>query len=203
MLRDGTLTTAAAVTLEEAMGGLAIAIVIALPLGYALARVPSLEQFFSPLLAASQAIPVIAVAPLLVLWLDTGLVLKVTVSAVIVMFPLLVNSVVGIRGVPREYIEVAKVFGAPWWERVFRVELPLAAPVLLAGIKLGVALSLTGAIVGEFVAADQGLGFLLNYYRENLYTAELFATLILLAAIGIALFSVVTYFERIVARWQG
>ncbi|MDB5075100.1 MAG: binding-protein-dependent transport system inner rane component, partial [Chloroflexi bacterium] len=63
--------------------------------------------------------------------------------------------------------------------------------------------SLTGAIVGEFVAADQGLGFLLNYYRENLYTAELFATLILLAAIGIALFSVVTYFERIVARWQG
>jgi NitT/TauT family transport system permease protein len=118
------------------------------------------------------------------------------------VFTLLVTTISGIRAVPREYIEVARVFGAPWWERVFRVELPLAAPALLAGLKVGVALSLTGAIVGEFVAADQGLGFLLNYYRENLYTAELFATLIVLAAIGIVLFSLVTALERIVARWQ-
>jgi NitT/TauT family transport system permease protein len=125
------------------------------------------------------------------------------VCAVIVVFPLLVSTVTGIRSVAKEYLEVAHVFGAPWWEQVLRVEVPLAAPVLLSGIKLGITLALTGAVVGEFVASDQGLGYLLTFARQNFDTPLLYATLLVLAAIGIALYSFISFLERIVAQWQG
>ena len=203
LIADGTLPTNAAVTMEEALFGFLIAALIALPLGYVLAHAPAVERFLAPLIAASQAVPAVAVAPLLVLWLDTGILPKVAVSAVIVVFPLLVNTITGIRGVPREYIEVARVFGAPLWEQIARVELPLAAPVLLGGVKLGLTLSLTGAVVGEFVASDQGLGFLLNVYRDNLDAPSLFAALLVLAALGVTLYSFISLLERIVAKWQG
>lgn len=202
LLRDGTLTSNAGVTLEEAGVGLAIALLISLPLGYVLARVPVLERLLAPLLATSQAIPVLAVAPLLVLWLDTGMQMHVAVCALIVVFPLLVTCITAVRAIGIEYLEVARVFGVPWYERIARVELPLAAPVLLAGLKVGAALALTGAIVGEFVASSAGLGFLLNYYRDNLYTAGEFATLVVLALIGILVFSFISVLERVVARWQ-
>ena len=203
LLRDGTLTTNALVTLEEAGGGLGIALVLALPMGYLVAHVKTLERLLSPLLAASQAIPAVAVAPLLVTGLGTGIELKVVVCAVIVIFPLMVNAITAFRGVAREYLEVARVFGVPAWERILRVELPLAAPVLLAGLKVGLTLSLTGAIVGEFVAADQGLGFLLNYYHESFNAQAAFATLVVLAVVAISLYSFVSLLERMVTRWQG
>ena len=202
MLADGTLISNAWVTLQEAGIGFAIALLIALPLGYLIAHLPLLDRLIAPVIAASQAVPIIALAPLLYLWLSNGMLPKIAASAVVVVFPLLVNTATGIRGVVKEYHEVARVFGAYWWERVFLVELPLAAPVLLGGIKLGFTLSLTGAVVGEFLGADQGLGFLLNYYQENLDTPALFATLLALSAIGIALYSFVSMWERIVSRWQ-
>jgi NitT/TauT family transport system permease protein len=189
--------------LQEAGLGLAIAAAIALPCGYIIAHVRLLEQFVAPLIAASQAVPAVAVAPLLVTSLGNGIQLKVVVCAVIVVFPLLVNAVTAFRGVPREYLEVARVFGVPRWETIARVEVPLAAPVLLAGIKLGVTLSLTGAIVGEFVASDQGLGFLLNFYRDSQLQPYAFATLVVLMIIGIAAYSFLSFLERKVAEWQG
>jgi NitT/TauT family transport system permease protein len=201
-LLDGTLLSNAAVTLQEAGLGFGLALLIALPLGYILAHTPLLERFLAPVIAASQAVPAVAVAPLLLLWLGNGQAPKVAVCAVIVVFPLLVTCVVGIRGVAREYLEVAKVFGVPRWEQIVRVELPLAAPVVLGGMKLGLTLSLTGAVVGEFVASDQGLGYLLTFARENLDTTLLYATLIVLGAAGIALYSFVSFLERIVAAWQ-
>lgn len=204
LLADGTIPAAAAVTLQEALIGVVMAAVVALPLGYTLAHAPLAERFLAPLIASSQAVPAVAVAPLLVLWLGNGTSPKVAVCAVIVFFPLVVTTITGLRGVPREYLEVARVFGAGRVETIRRVELPLAAPVLLGGAKLGLTLSLTGAVVGEFVAADQGLGFLLNFYRTSSFdTAALFATLITLAALGIALYSCITVLERIVARWHG
>ncbi|HVA93238.1 MAG TPA: ABC transporter permease [Chloroflexota bacterium] len=202
LLADGTLVTNAWTTLQEAGIGFAIAFVIALPLGYLLAHVPVLERLVAPIIAASQAVPIIALAPLLYLWLSNGMMPKIAASALVVVFPLLVTTITGIRGVPKEYHEVARVFGAYWWERVFLVEAPLAAPVLLGGIKLGFTLSLTGAVVGEFLGADQGLGFLLNYYQENLDTPALFATLLTLGVIGITLYSFVSLLERMVSTWQ-
>ena len=203
LLADGTLQSNALVTIEEAGIGFGIALAIALPLGYCLAHAPIVERFFAPVIAASQAVPAIALAPLLYLWLSNGLWPKIAVSTVVVIFPLLVNSITGIRGVGKEYLEVARVFGAPWWEQVLRVELPLAAPVLLGGAKLGLTLSMTGAVVGEFLGADQGLGFLLNYYRDNQDTPALFAILFTLGVIGVSLYSFVSFLERIASRWQG
>ena len=202
-LGNGTLGAAAGTTLQEAGLGFLLAALVAFPLGYLLAHAPRLERAFEPLIAASQAVPVVAVAPLLVTWFGNGALPKVLVCALIALFPMLVSTITGVRGVPREYLEVAQVFGAPRWEQIARVEWPLAAPVLLGGIKLGVALSLTGAVVGEFVASDAGLGFLLTYSRANLDTPLLFATLLTLAALGIALYAAVSYLERIVSRWQG
>lgn len=200
---DGTLITNAGATLQEAGEGFALAALIALPLGYLLAHIPLLERFLSPLIAASQAIPAVAVAPLLLLWLGNGLLPKVVVCTVIVFFPLVITTLVGVRGVAREYLEVARVFGVPLWEQIFRVELPLAAPVLLGGAKLGLTLSLTGAIVGEFVASNQGLGYLLTFSEENLDTPLLFATLVVLGGTGVLLYWCISVLERIVARWQG
>lgn len=203
LLLDGTLETNGAVTLQEAGMGFLVAAAIALPLGYIFAHVPILERFFTPIIAGSQAVPAVAVAPLLVLWLDNGLTPKVAVCAIIVFFPLLVTTIAGVRGVPREYHEVAAVFGAPWWEKVARVELPLAAPVLLSGAKLGLTLSLTGAVVGEFVSSSEGLGFLVNFYGENQDTTSVFAALVALGAVAITLYTLVSIAERIVAGWQG
>ena len=203
LLADGTIPAHAGTTLTEALVGFALAALIALPLGYLLAHVKVAERFMAPLIASSQAVPAVAVAPLLIIWLGNGAPPKVAVVAVVVFFPLVVNTITGLRGVAREYLEVARVFGAPWWVTILRVEAPLAAPVLLGGAKLGLTLSLTGAVVGEFVAADSGLGFLLNFYRENFDIPALFATLLTLGAIGVALYSIVSILERIVARWQG
>jgi NitT/TauT family transport system permease protein len=203
LLADGTLVTNGWATLQEAGIGFAIAFAIALPLGYLLAHVPLLERLVAPIIAASQAVPIIALAPLLYLWLSNGMMPKIAAAALVVVFPLLVTTITGIRGVAKEYHEVARVFGAYWWERVFLVEVPLAAPVLLGGIKLGFTLSLTGAVVGEFLGADQGLGFLLNYYQANLDTPALFATLLALGVIGITLYSCVSLLERIVSTWEG
>lgn len=200
---DGTLPSNAGTTLGEAGAGFALAALIAFPLGYALAHTPLLERFFAPLIAASQAVPAVAVAPLLLLWFGNGLTPKVVVCAVIVVFPLLVSTMTGIRGIAREYLEVARVFGVPLWERILRVEIPLAAPVILSGVKVALALALTGAVVGEFVASDSGLGYLLTFTRFNLDTPLLYATLGLLAAIGVALFLFVSLLERVVSRWQG
>ena len=203
IVADGTITSNAAVTLQEAGLGLLIAAAVALPCGYVIAHVRLLEQFVAPLIAASQGVPAVAVAPLLVTSIGNGVELKVVVCAIIVVFPLLVNAVTAFRGVPREYLEVARVFGVPRWETIARVEAPLAAPVLLAGVKLAVTLSLTGAIVGEFVASGQGLGFLLNFYRDNQLQPYAFATLVVLMAIGIAAYSCISFLERKVAGWQG
>jgi NitT/TauT family transport system permease protein len=203
IVADGTIASNAVVTLQEAGLGLLIAAAVALPCGYVIAHVRVLERFVAPLIAASQAVPAVAVAPLLVTSIGNGVELKVVVCAIIVVFPLLVNAVTAFRGVPHEYLEVARVFGVPRWETIARVEAPLAAPVLLAGFKLAVTLSLTGAIVGEFVASGQGLGFLLNFYRDNQLQPYAFATLVVLMAIGIAAYSCISYLERKVAGWQG
>ncbi len=200
---DGTLTRNTGVTLAEAAMGFGLALALALPLGYAIARVTLLEIMVTPLIAASQAVPAVAIAPLLVLWLGTGLAPKVAIVAIIVFFPLLVTTVAGLRGVERSMLEVARVYGATWWQTFWNVEAPLAAPSLLSGLKLGLTLSLTGAVVGEFLGADSGLGYLINWSRESGFdTALLFATLIVLIVVSTVLYGAVSLHERYMLQWR-
>ena len=200
---DGTLWRNTQVTVSEAGLGFGLALLAALMLGYPLARVPALEIVATPLIAASQAVPAVAIAPLLVLWLGTGLAPKVVIAAVIVFFPLLVATITGLRGVERSLLEAARVFGATRRQIFWYVEVPLAAPALLGGLKLGLTLALTGAVVGEFVASDSGLGYLINWAREGSFdTSLLFAALIVLMALSTILYGAVSIAERILLQWR-
>jgi len=163
---------------------------------------PLLEAFLSPLIIASQAMPIVALAPLLVIWFGFGVLSKVLVCALTVFFPVLVSTIVGIRSVEPEFYDIMRLFGADRWQTFRLLELPTALPVLIGGLKIGVTLSVIGAVVGEFVGADRGLGFLVNLARGLFDTTLLFVALTSLAIIAVALYSAVSAIERRILRWK-
>ena len=199
---EGTLQMHTLVTLKEVFGGLAIGLSVAVVLGYLLAKSRRLERVLSPFLVASQAIPIVALAPLLVIWFGAGSLSKVLVCALTLFFPVLVNTIVGIRNVDAELTELMRSLRASRWQ-VFRfLELPAALPVLLGGLKVGVTLSVIGAVVGEFVGSDRGLGFLVNLARGLFDTPLMFVALVTLMGIAIALYLIVSLFETWLLKWR-
>jgi len=201
-LADGTWWTHTRITLLESILGFALGFGVAAVFGYILAHWRAVERLLSPHIAASQALPVVAIAPLITLWFGYGLLGKVIVCALVVFFPILVNTIVGIRNVPRDLIEVAQVYGAGWWQTFWMVELPLSLPVLLGGIRLGLTLSITGAVVGEFVGADRGLGVLLNISKGMFDTPLMFVALITLALMAAAFYGMALLLEKILLAWH-
>lgn len=201
-LRDGLLTTYGLTTLQESLTGLALGALVALPLGYALARSRWIAAALEPYLAATQAVPAVALAPLMVLWLGYGLPPVAALCALIVFFPMVVNTTLGIRRLDRDVLDAARVDGAGRWAFLWRIEAPLAAPVILAGIRTSVTLSVTGAVVGEFVLGDQGLGGLLTIARGSFDTPLVFATLLMLALLTAALYGCARTVEWLYSRWE-
>jgi NitT/TauT family transport system permease protein len=201
-LDDGTYVPALLTTSQEAILGWLAAAVVALPLGYVVGRFRTLEDAVAPYLAGSQAMPVVAIAPLLVVWLGFGLLPKVLVCALIAFFPMLATTASGVRGVPRDLRDAARVFGASAIPMAFRVDIPLAARTVLAGVKIAAALSVTGAVVGEFVASDQGLGYLIVFGRTNFDTPLIFVALFSLMILGALAYTTVSLVERAVMRWD-
>lgn len=199
---SGDLLTNMLTTLREALGGFALAAIVAGIAGYIIAHTRALEFLLAPFIAASQGVPAIAVAPIIILLLGTGLWPKMVICAAVVVFPLLVTTVTGLRGVGQEYRDVARVFGASRRQMLLYVELPLAAPVLLSGVKLGLTLSITGAVVAEFVASDAGLGFMVNTAINTFEVSTRYVALITLGALSASMFALVTLTERIVQQWQ-
>ncbi len=202
-LRDGTFFPAAGTTAEEAFVGWLIAAAIALPLGYAIGRSRLLEDALAPYLAGSQAMPVVAIAPLLLIWLGFGLWSKVSVSVLIAFFPMLATTASGIRGVPSDLVDAGRVFGATGWSLARTVYVPLAARAIFSGVKIAAALSVTGAVVGEFVASEQGLGYLVNVGGSNNDTPLRFVAVIALILMGAIAYWTVSMIERFVLRWEG
>jgi NitT/TauT family transport system permease protein len=201
-LANGSLWKHIGTTSSEALLGFGLALVVAGLLCYPVARSKLVATLLNPLLAATQAIPLIALAPLLVLWFGFGILPKVITCALIVFFPLLLNAVSGLRGIDLTLREAAAVFGATRWQAFWMVELPLAMPTLLTGIKIGLTISITGAVVGEFITAESGLGYLLNLGRGQFDTALVFVALLTLAFIAILAYALVTLFEKILLSWQ-
>jgi NitT/TauT family transport system permease protein len=152
----------------------------------------------APYIVASQSLPVVAVAPLLVIWFGPGRISKVLICALIVFFPALVNTVLGVRSVPADLRDLMRSLRAGAWQTFTKLEAPASLPNLLGGLKIGATLSVIGAVVGEFVAADEGLGFLINVARGQFDTPMVFAAAIILVAIALALYAAVTALER---RW--
>jgi NitT/TauT family transport system permease protein len=202
-LRDGSLLMHTWITLREVFAGLFAGLSVAVVLGYFLAKTPALERLIAPYLAASQAIPIVALAPLLVIWLGPGMSSKVVVCALTLFFPVLVNTIVGLRSVDPELRELLCSLQASRWQSFVYLEIPAALPVLLGGLKIGVTLSVIGAVVSEFVSADRGLGFLVNLARGLFDTPLMFVALITLMTIALSLYLLVSELERRVLRRQG
>lgn len=200
--QSGLLWRHTSTTLVEALGGFAIALALGLALGYILAHLPWLERSLAPVLAASQAIPIVAVAPLVILWFGPGLTGKLLIAALITFLPILIATVVALRGIPRELREMALISGAGRWQMLRYVEAPLSLPVLFGGVRTGLALATTGAVVGEFVAGRDGLGALINIARGLFDTPLIFVALLTLAAITLGLYTLASLLERALVRWE-
>ena len=184
-LSSGMLLSAALVTTQESVLGFLFALVVALPLGYGLAKSRLLAAAVHPYLAAGQAIPAIVIAPLLVIWLGYGLVPNVILCMLIVLFPMVITTILGVQTIDQALTDAARVEGASGWSLLRYIEFPLALPAVLAGIRTSLTLSVMGAVVGEFVSGgDQGLGALVQLAKEQFDTPALFATLVILAVLA-------------------
>ena len=202
MILTGLLWKHAQVTLVEIALGLLIGLSLAVLLGYLLGKNQTLDRLLSPYIVASQTIPVVAIAPLLVIWFGTGITSKVLICALIVFFPTLVSTMVGIRSVDPDLRDLMRSLRANHWQVFTKLELPAALPVLFGGLKLSVILSVVGAVVGEFVGADVGLGFLINLGRGVLDTPMIFVAVFALVLIAQALYLVVSLLENYFLRWR-
>lgn len=200
---DGRLLRHTLITVGEIIPGLFFGIWIAMPLGYLLAKSPLAERLLSPYLIASQAIPVIAIAPLLTIWVQSTYWSRVLVAVLVVFFPVLVNVVAGLRSVPDELYDLMASLKATRWQIFRKLELPAALPVLLAGLKVGATLSVIGTLVGEFVQPkSQGLGFLLVTARYQFKTDLVFVVLLTLAVIALVMYGLVSLLEKRWLAWQ-
>ncbi len=203
LLQDGRLVRHSLVTLSEVIPGLILGVAVALPLAYLLTKSPLAERLISPYLIASQAIPIIAIAPLLTIWVQSWYWSRVLVAALVVFFPLLVNSIAGLRAVPREFYDLMLSLRATKTQTFRKMEMPASMPTVLAGLKVGATLAVIGALVGEFVQPkSQGLGFLLVTARFQFKTDEVFVVLLTLGAMALALYGLVTLAERRLLRWR-
>jgi NitT/TauT family transport system permease protein len=199
---DGSLIRNTIVTLEEVLVGLALGVSVATILGYLLARSLHLERLLSPYIVASQSIPIVAIAPLLVIWFGPGMFSKILVCALIVFFPVLVNTVVGVRSVPEDLRDLMRSLQANRWQTLKSLELPASLPVFLGGLRIGATLSVIGAVVGEFVGAKSGLGFLVNVGRGIYDTPLVFVAVFTLIAMAMILYGLVSLIEKRVLSWQ-
>jgi NitT/TauT family transport system permease protein len=195
--RDGIMTPHAVTTLAEIGLGFALGAGAGLAIGYGLARSALVERLISPYIVAAQATPILALAPLLALWFGPGLTSKVVICGLIVFFPIAVSTMVGIRSVDAGLLEMARSFRATRRQVLTTLEVPAALPSILGGMRVGVTLAVVGAIVGEWAGAERGLGVLVNLSRGSLFDIPLmFATLVTIALLGIALYLVVVVLER-------
>jgi NitT/TauT family transport system permease protein len=190
------------VTVREALLGFVAALGVALVVGYPLAKSRVFASILSPYIAATQAMPIIALAPVLIVWFGLGLPSKTLICAIVVFFPMLVTVAVGIQNIDRSLVEAAATEGAGWW-RTFRfVEFPLALRTILAGLRMGLTLAMTGAIVAEFVASDSGLGYAMQYSRSLYDSPALFAYSLTMVGLAVAAFIVVGVLEHVLIDWD-
>ncbi|MFF5106422.1 riboflavin ABC transporter permease RibX [Streptomyces sp. NPDC000134] len=186
--------------MTESIAGSALGLAVALPLAYLIARNRVAAAALQPYVAASQAVPAVALAPLLALWFGYGLLPIAVLCALLVFFPILVSTVLGLRQIDPDIMNAARVDGVGRAQMLRYIEWPLALPGTLAGIRAGLTLSITGAVVGEFVVGGDGLGQLLTVQRSEADTVGLFATLLVLTLLAACLYGLMLLLERW-ARW--
>jgi NitT/TauT family transport system permease protein len=190
-----------AVTLVETLSGFAVAMLVAIPIAAILVSSNLLWRAFYPVLAGVQSVPKNAIAPLLILWFGTGQLSKVIIAFLISFFPIVINAVSGMTLVDADAHDMMKTLRASRWQVFWYFRLPNALPFIFAAAKVSITLALVGAVIGEFVGADSGLGYVILISSSQLHTDVAFVAIVLLAAIGMALFSLVGMLERLAMPW--
>jgi putative hydroxymethylpyrimidine transport system permease protein len=190
------------VTTQEVLLGFALALLAGLALAFALHLSRPLRQAVYPLVVASQAIPVIVIAPILVIWFGFGIGPKLIVIALICFFPIVVNTLDGLRAVDQEHVKMLRTLNASRFDVFWRLELPSALPYVFSGAKVAVAVAVIGAVFGELVGSNAGLGHAIQVGTAQLLTARVFAAVFILGAMAIALFALVSLIERVAVPWK-
>jgi putative hydroxymethylpyrimidine transport system permease protein len=189
------------VTAREVLLGFALAVGVGVAIAIVLHLSPVLRRAVYPLVVASQAVPVVVIAPILVIWFGFGITPKLVVIALICFFPVVVNTLDGLEGVDREQIKMMRTLGASRLDLLRRLELPSALPFLFSGAKVAVAVAVIGAVFGELVGSDAGLGHAIQVGTAELETARVFAAVLILSVMAIALFGLVAMLERRTVPW--
>jgi len=192
----------ALVTTHEILAGYALAVAVSIPLALAIAGSRFMEETVYPVIVFLQIVPKIAIAPLFLIWFGFGFTPKLLLVFLLSFFPIVVSSIAGFKSLDPDIMDFARTTGAGSWRLFAKIRLPQALPGIFTGLKVGAALSATAAIVAEFVASDKGLGYLLLQYNGDLNTSMVFATILVLSGIGLAVFYAVEVLERIAIPWH-
>ncbi|MGI8482761.1 MAG: ABC transporter permease [Thermomicrobiales bacterium] len=190
------------VTVVEVVLGFGLALGAGIAVGIAIDSSRVLERAIYPLIIASQTVPMVALAPLLLIWFGYGLTPKIIVTALVCFFPIAVNTVDGLRVADRETLAMLSSMGASGWQRFRMVKIPAALPSLFTGARIAIAFSVIGAVFGELVGASAGLGYLMERSAAQFQTSRVFAAIVILSLMGVGLFSIVTLLERLLLPWR-
>jgi len=189
------------VTLYETLGGFALSMLVGVPLAVLIVYSPTLKSALYPLIVLAQSVPKIAIAPVLLLMLGHGEIPKVIVAFLVAFFPVVVDTATGLAATPPELLDLSRSYRASAFKTFLKVRLPMAMPFVFAGAKVAITLSVIGAVVGEFVGSDQGLGYLILSATSYWKTELAFSSMILLSVMAIVLFGAVALVERLVCPW--
>ena len=189
------------VTLYETLAGFVIAALAGIALGAVIAQFRTVERTFYPYLVALQTLPKIAIAPLVIVWFGFGISSKIVIAAMVAFFPVLVNVIVGLKTVDQSKLDLMRSLNATRWQTFRMVKFPNALPFVFAGLDIAIVFSVLGAIVGEFVGAQKGLGNLILQYNVTLDIAGVFAVLILLSFLGVTLHLLMQALQKRLIFW--
>lgn len=189
------------VTLKETLYGFILALVVGIPMAVAVANSRALNLMFYPLLIGLQSVPKVALAPIILVWLGTGIESKLAIVWLVAFFPIIVDTVAGLRSTPRELLELARSLRASPMQIFLKVQLPAALPFIFTGAKVAITLAVIGAVIGEFVGSSEGLGFLLLSATSQLDSPLAFAALFALSFLGMFVYLLVELAERLAAPW--
>ncbi len=190
------------VTTQEILAGYALAVAVSIPLALAVAYSRFMEQAVYPVIVFLQIVPKIAIAPLFIIWFGFGFAPKLLLVFLLSFFPIVVSSIAGFKSADPDVMDFARTTGAGGLKLFLKISLPQALPHIFTGLKVGAALAATAAVVAEFVASDKGLGYLLLQYNGQLDTPMVFATIVILSLIGLAVYYAVEIMERIAIPWH-
>ncbi|MEJ2166999.1 MAG: ABC transporter permease [Desulfobacterales bacterium] len=202
LLQAAVILPHAGITAMEVLIGIIVSLLVAVPLSIAMFAHPALEKALAPFLVASQAVPVFAIAPLLVVWLGYGIASKILMAAVIIFFPITVNLLEGFKNCDPEFRVLFELMGAGFLKTLRLLYWPWALPHFFAGLKVGVSVATIGAVIGEWVGAQQGLGYLMIQANARLNVDMVFAAILWLSGMGLSLWILVGFLERKVIRWR-